>query len=154
MPTCQLNVRVEQGLAQRLRQTAKAQHTTPGALVAQALEALLEGASGGPGPGLEQRLAALEQRVGALEQASPPVAPPAPPHPVQQAALALDAAGAITTAELAERTGTNKGAWNNWAGKASPGDVRHHPEAGPWRLVGKAAPPAGGPPRWIWQPAG
>ena len=61
--------------------------------------------------------------------------------------------GAITTAELAERTGTNRAAWNNWAAKAAPGAVRHHPQAGSWRLVGKAAGPAGGPARWLWESA-
>jgi predicted transcriptional regulator len=58
---------------------------------------------------------------------------------------------AITTAELAEQTGTNRAAWNNWAAKAAPGDVRHHPEAGSWRLLGKAPAPGGGPERWLWE---
>lgn len=59
----------------------------------------------------------------------------------------------ITTAELAIQTGTNKGAWNNWASKASPGDIRHHAQAGSWRLLGKTAPASGGPPRWMWEQA-
>ena len=59
----------------------------------------------------------------------------------------------LTTAELAIQTGTNKGAWNNWASKASPGDIRHHPQAGSWRLLGKAALASGGPPRWLWEQA-
>jgi hypothetical protein len=66
--------------------------------------------------------------------------------------IAAPAAGdAITTAELAERTGTSRPAWNNWAAKAAPGAVRHHPQAGSWRLVGKVAPPGGGLPRWLWE---
>lgn len=59
----------------------------------------------------------------------------------------------LTTAELAKQTSTNKGAWNTWATKASPGDIRHHAQAGSWRLLGKAAPANGGPPRWMWEQA-
>jgi hypothetical protein len=69
------------------------------------------------------------------------------------ATAAAPAASAITTAELAERTGTNRAAWNNWAAKSSPGDVRDHPQAGGWRLIGKAAAESGGPPRWLWEQA-
>jgi hypothetical protein len=60
----------------------------------------------------------------------------------------------LTTAELAMQTGTNKAAWNTWASKATIGDIRHHPQAGSWRLLGKAAPASGGPERWMWEPAG
>jgi hypothetical protein len=59
----------------------------------------------------------------------------------------------LTTAELAIQTSTNKGAWNTWASKASPGDIRHHAQAGSWRLLGKAALASGGPPRWMWEQA-
>jgi hypothetical protein len=59
----------------------------------------------------------------------------------------------LTTAELAEQTGTNRAAWNNWAKPERIGQVRRHPQAGGWRLVGKAAPPNGGPERWLWQAA-
>lgn len=59
----------------------------------------------------------------------------------------------LTTAELAKQTSTNKGAWNTWATKASPGDIRHHAQAGSWRLLGKTAPASGGPPRWLWEQA-
>lgn len=168
MATCQLNVRVEVGLARRLRQAAKAQHTTPGALVAQALELLLAGNSKGPAPALAAdskalgaALAALEQRVGALEQQHTPrpaLTPKAKaePQPVAEPRLPIDdPARGITTAELAERTGTNRAAWNNWAGAPGRiGEVRNHPQAGAWRLLGKAAPPTGGPERWLWEPAG
>ena len=57
----------------------------------------------------------------------------------------------ITTPELAIQTGTSKGAWNTWASKATIGDIRHHPIAGSWRLLGKAALASGGPPRWLWE---
>lgn len=61
--------------------------------------------------------------------------------------------GAITTAELAMLTGASRNAWNTWATKAAPGDVRHHPQAGSWRLIGKAALDTGGPARWMWEQA-
>lgn len=60
---------------------------------------------------------------------------------------------ALTTAQVAERTGTNRAAWNNWAGGAGRvGTVRHHPTAGSWRLIGKGPAPGGGPDRWLWEP--
>jgi hypothetical protein len=60
---------------------------------------------------------------------------------------------ALTTAELADQTGTNRAAWNNWAGGADRvGQVRHHPTAGSWRLIGKGPAPGGGPDRWLWEP--
>ncbi|MCP9910241.1 hypothetical protein KBZ15_10030 [Cyanobium sp. BA20m-p-22] len=61
--------------------------------------------------------------------------------------------GPITTAELAMLTGANRGSWNTWATKAASGDVRHHPQAGSWRLVGKSALDTGGPARWMWEQA-
>ena len=33
------------------------------------------------------------------------------------------------------------------------GAIREHPNAGSWRLAGKASPPAGGPARWLWESA-
>jgi len=69
----------------------------------------------------------------------------------ERVSLPAQPGDAITTAELAERTGTNRAAWNTWAGKASPGDARHHSQAGSWRLIGKAAPESGGPARWLWE---
>lgn len=58
---------------------------------------------------------------------------------------------AITTAELAEQTGTNRAGWNNWAKAERVGQVRAHPQAGRWRLAGQGPGPNGGPPRWLWQ---
>ena len=59
---------------------------------------------------------------------------------------------AITTAQLAQLTGTNRSAWNNWARDKQPGAVRKMPpDVGQWRLVGKATPEAGGPARWLWE---
>ena len=75
--------------------------------------------------------------------------PPASPDRVIPAPPVGDA---ITTAQLAERTGTNRSAWNNWARDKQPGAVRKMPpDVGQWRLVGKAAAEAGGPARWLWE---
>ena len=78
----------------------------------------------------------------------PPEPEAASPERVEPIARTGDA---ITTAELSEQTGTSRGSWNNWAGKAAPGAVRHHSTAGSWRLVGKAPAPGGGPDRWLWE---
>ena len=151
MAKAQFNVRLDPALAAKLRREAQRRQQTPGILVAEAIELLLSGNSPAPGPapqGLAEALAALQQRVAKLERSAPAQAPPPP----AQLPIELPA-GAITTAELAERTGTNRAAWNNWANKAAPGQVRHHPEAGSWRLVGKGAGPNGGPERWRGEPA-
>jgi hypothetical protein len=78
-----------------------------------------------------------------------------PPEPEaaspERVALIPRTGDALTTAELSEQTGTSRAGWNNWAGKAAPGDVRHHPDAGSWRLLGKAPVPGGGPERWLWE---
>jgi predicted transcriptional regulator len=159
MVKAQFNVRVDPALAAKLRREAQRRQQTPGVLVAEAIELLLSGNSSAPGPapdGLAAALSALEQRVVKLEQQRPAAsARPAPAAPPAAAALPeLEApAEAITTVELAERTGTNRAAWNNWAAKAAAGDVRHHPQAGAWRLAGKAPTPGGGPERWLWEPA-
>ena len=170
MPRVQLNVRVDAALAKRLRKAAEARDTFPGVLVAQAIELLLSGNSkaqgqalSAPSSDLAAALAALEQRVALLEQGaaqpspkrgSPERVKPSPEKgsPIPQTGEAP--AGAITTIELAERTGTNRGAWNNWAADERVGQVRSHPQAGPWRLVGKGPGPNGGPDRWLWEPAG
>ena len=76
---------------------------------------------------------------------------PASPERVNPAPLSGDA---VTTAELAQRTGSNRAGWNNWAaGPGRVGQVRHHRTAGSWRLIGKAPAPGGGPERWLWEPA-
>jgi hypothetical protein len=136
------------------------------------------GPAAGPAPAaagaeLLERVAALEAAVGELQRrpASPervkaaprsgePLGPPldqlplipepASPERVNPAALS---GAALTTAEVAERTGTNRAAWNNWAaGAGRVGTVRHHRTAGSWRLIGKAPAPGGGPDRWLWEP--
>lgn len=70
--TAQLNVRIDQVLADRLRQRAKELHCSPGTLVAQAIEQLLDDTQSEldpqPGEGLNERLQSLEARVVALEE--------------------------------------------------------------------------------------
>lgn len=70
--TAQLNVRIDQTLADRLRQRAKELHCSPGTLVAQAIEQLLDDTQPEldpqAGDGLNERLQNLEARVAALEE--------------------------------------------------------------------------------------
>lgn len=165
MRRSQLAINCPAPLLQRLRAEAQRQEVTATALVLQWIEAGLDGESGRPSPSsrpdLEARLDALEQRLDAMTASPIRGIPPSPkqairpsPKPVTLPSPALGAGrpdGAITTAELAERTGTNRAAWNNWAAKATAGDVRHHAEAGSWRLMGKAPAEVGGPARWLWE---
>ena len=146
-----------------------------------ALEQQATAAAPAAGPELLARVEALEAAVSDLQRpaspnrvsAAPRSGEPVTPKRVPMGAGTLEIIGAahlqaaaaspervslqaqpgdaITTAELAERTGTNRAAWNTWASKAAPGEVRHHPQAGSWRLIGKAAPEAGGPARWLWE---
>ena len=143
----------------------------------------LEQQSGAPaGPDLLARVEALEAAVADLQRpaspervsAAPRAAQPVTPKRVPLGPGQLEIIGAahlqagppspdleipdpppgpITTAELAMLTGANRGSWNTWAIKAAPGDVRHHPQAGSWRLIGKAALDTGGPARWMWEQA-
>lgn len=163
----QLAIELPPELLQRLKAHAAATDRPVAALVRRWIEAGLDGAlaagpAGADPAGLAARVEALEAAVSALQQSRPPRPPkPAPVAESLPLELGLDPsgpapeppAGAITTAELAERTGTNRPAWNNWAGPERVGQVRHHPQAGGWRLVGKAPTEAGGPARWLWEPA-
>lgn len=163
MRRSQLAINCPAPLLQRLRAEAQRQEVTATFLVLQWIEAGLDGELGRSSPpsslDLEARLDALEQRLDGLP-ASPiramPLSPkqgtPKPASPTAPSdAVGLAAGGAITTAELAQRTGTNRAAWNNWAAKATAGDVRHHAEAGSWSLMGKAPAEVGGPARWLWE---
>jgi hypothetical protein len=116
----------------------------------------------GAGAGLAERVAELEHTAADLREAlaalrASPVAPPAP-RPSRPSAPPLPSAaagaGALTTAELASRYGVNRASFNNWAATHPIGSVRTHRQTGPWRLVGKTPVGAGGPPRWLWEPAG
>jgi len=60
-------------------------------------------------------------------------------------------AGAIPTAELAERIGMKRTSLNERMRRM--GGAREGLELEGWRCCGQVAPPAGGPPRWLWVPA-
>lgn len=174
----QLAIQAPPELLERLRAAAAAQRRTVTGLVIEWIEAGLSGAlpAAGAAPAaaeLLERVAALEAAVGELQRR--PVSPervtpaprsgeplrppldqlplipePASPERVNPAALPGDA---LTTAELCERYGLSRGSWNNWAARPGQvGQVRHHPTAGSWRLIGKAPAPGGGPDRWLWEP--
>ncbi len=141
------------GLADRLAQL-EARTAELGEAVAQLL-------AQGPAPRSPERVAPSIARTGGGlspdqgsliplpgELPSPELGTPIPP-----AGELPSLAGGITTVELVERTGTNRAAWNNWASPDRIGQVRHHPQAGPWRLLGKGPGPNGGPDRWLWAPA-
>ena len=160
----QLAIQATPDLLARVKGAATARGQTITRLLIDWIEAGLAGDLPAPaaGPDLLARVEALEAAMALLQR-------PAPPEPATMGAGTLEiigaahlrpaattaapAVGAITTTELAERTGANRGAWNTWATKATPGDVRHHPQAGSWRLIGKAALDAGGPARWMWEQA-
>jgi hypothetical protein len=162
----QLNVRLDAALARLVKQEAQEQCRTVGGIVALALEAWLSkassdlaGASSSPD---QQALAALEARVAKLEAANQGTVRTLKNNDESRASVRMSKAGSdstrlinegLTTAELAIQTSTNKAAWNTWASKATIGDIRRHPQAGSWRLLGKAAPASGGPPRWLWEQA-
>lgn len=65
--TVQLNVRIRQELADRLRQRAEELHSNTGTLVAQAIEQLLAQEDQTPQRGHEQRLLSLERRLQDVE---------------------------------------------------------------------------------------
>ena len=159
----QLSLELEPQLLERLRARAAADGRPLAALVRRWLEAGLSGAleqqAAHAGPDLADlaaRVGWLEAELAQLRNETPKRVAPAPrtDEPVTPNRVIPDPpTGAITTTELAERTGANRGAWNTWATKATPGDVRHHPQAGSWRLVGKSALDTGGPASWMWEQA-
>jgi len=151
--TVQLNCRVEALLAKRLREAATARHTTTGALVAQAIEALLAGDSASPAPP-PSALAALEARVALLEQGASPkrVIQPSPKRVSPAPHLGDLPAGGIETAALADLLGIKRGTLNARIGRA--GGAREGLELEGWRCVGLQVPDRGGPARARWEPAG
>ncbi len=153
MASVQLNCRVPEALAVRVRAEAERRRQPIGVLVSDALEALLATDSK-PLAGdskLADRLADLEGRVRSLEagitqkEEQQPTKGEAPTPEV--------VSGALTTSELAAATSTNRAGWVNWAQGKDQGAVRAHRTAGRWRLMGKAATDAGGPARLIWEKA-
>lgn len=61
--------------------------------------------------------------------------------------------GGISTAELAARTGTSRSGWHQWARGKRPGAVRHHRQAGSWRLLGRVPALGSHSDRCLWEPA-
>jgi hypothetical protein len=163
----QINLRIEQGLLAQMKAEAKQRGLSLNSLAASAFERFLAGqASAEPSSnkldGLAEvvrRLEVLEQKVAKQSQQAhhlphgPAPAKPAnpPPEPKQMAQLGD---GAISTADLATATGTNRAAWNNWARDKNPGAVRKMgPDVGNWRYLGKFPSELGGPDRGMWERA-
>ncbi len=158
MPTVQLNVRVEEGLAVALKAEAKRRHAMPGALVAQAIEQFLandgrplgnatEQLGGQWQKEVEQRLAALEAKAKAAPAAAPP--PPAPKNPPAAAPTIPQTGDALTSAELAATLGLKRHAFNERVRRA--GGAREGAVMEGWRCVGQTRPANGGPLQWLWR---
>ena len=161
MPTVQLNCRIEQQLANRLKQAAIARQQTLGTLVAQAIELLLAAPSS-QAPNqlatvsteIADLLAALAKRLEALEAERPAAKPASPkqgtaPSPSQAKPPALPG-GAITTAELAELLGVKRNSFNERLRRSGGAQVGLVLEEG-WHCIGQTPGPNGGPARWLWQ---
>jgi hypothetical protein len=161
----QLNIRLSPELLERVKVAASEAGIPATSLVRKWIEAALDGrlaASTGPSSeGLASRLAELEERLAALEHQPAKTtrssdAPPSSPRPAAPPAapLALPADGeALTTPQVVELTGTARSAWNGWAAKHSPGDVREW-EGAAFELLGQVPSDRGGPPRWMWRRVG
>jgi hypothetical protein len=153
MANVQLNCRVPESLAARVRAEAERRQKPVGVLVSDALEALLATDSK-PLAGdskMADRLADLEGRVRSLEAG---ITQKNEQQPTKgEAQVPEMVSGALTTSELAAATGTNRAGWVNWAQGKESGAVRAHRTAGRWRLMGKAATDAGGPARLMWEKA-
>ena len=146
MASVQLNCRVPEALAAKVRAEAARRRQTVGALVSEALEALPVSDNG-----MADRLAALEGRVRSLEAG---ITRKDEQQPTKGEAPTPEmVSGALTTSELAAATGTNRAGWVNWSQGKDQGAVRAHRTAGRWRLMGKASTDAGGPARLMWEKA-
>ena len=153
MASVQLNCRVPEALAAKVRAEAARRRQTVGALVSEALEALLAADSKplASDNGMADRVADLESRVRSLEAGitqKNEQQPPKEERPTPELAPETP-----TTSELAAATGTNRAGWVNWAQGKDQGAVRAHRTAGRWRLMGKAPTDAGGPARLMWEKA-
>lgn len=150
MASVQLNCRIPEALAAKVRAEAAHRHQTVGALVSEALETLLSADSKpiASDSGMADRVADLEGRVRSLEVG---ITRKDEQQPTKEEALTPETvSGTLTTSELATATGTNRAGWVNWAQGKPQGAVRAHRTAGRWRLMGKASTDAGGPARLIW----
>ena len=158
MASVQLNCRIPEELAAKIRAEAERRRQPIGSLVSDALEALLATATNplasdsnplASDSGIADRVAALESRVRSLEAG---ITQKNEQQPTKEEAPTLEMVpGPITTSELAAATGTNRAGWVNWAQGKDQGAVRAHRTAGRWRLMGKAPADAGGPARLMWE---
>ena len=151
MASVQLNCRVPEALATKVRAEAARRHQTVGTLVSEALEALLsaDSTSLASDSGVADRVADLEGRVCSLEAGITRKDEQLPTK--EEAPTTERVSGTLTTSDLAATTGTNRAGWANWAQGKDQGAVRAHSTAGCWRLIGKAPTDAGGPARLIWE---
>ena len=146
MSSVQLNCRVPEALAAKVRAEAARRRQTVGALVSEALEALPASDNG-----MADRVADLESRVRSLEVG---ITRKDEQQPTKEEALTPEMVPeTLTTSELATATGTDPASWVDWAQGKPQGAVRAHRTAGRWRLVGKAPTDAGGPARLMWEKA-
>lgn len=144
MASVQLNCRVPEALAAKVRAEAERRKQPVGVLVSEALEALPASDNG-----MADRLADLESRVRLLEVG---ITQKDEQQPTKEEAPTLEMVSeTLTTSELATATGTDRASWVNWAQGKPQGAVRAHRTAGRWHLMGKAATDAGGPARLIWE---
>lgn len=162
----QLALQVPPELLERLKARAAAEGRSHTSLALQWIRAGLETEPPSAGlPDLERRLAAVEAGLAALQRGRPPAAPvvaavapvaapaPRPPEPRASGPEPVPApAGAITTAELAERLGMKRGTLNERLRRA--GGARAGLVTDGWRCAGQLTGPNGGPPQWTWEPAG
>ena len=159
----QINLRVEESLLGSLKVLARERGLSLNGMAALAFERLLkEPVPAETGGGVERRILKLEQRLAALESKASPDLPSAAkespdqakPAPLNEPAKIPQKGEALTTAELATTTGTNRSAWNNWARDKNPGAIRRMKgDVGNWRYLGKTACDMGGPERGMWERA-
>ena len=164
----QINLRIEQELLKQIKAEAKQRGLSLNLLAASAFEKFLAGGGAAEQSApkqaelaeILQRLEVLERKLAKQEQqqahhlphgpAPAAVKPPAEANPAPPPQLGD---GAISTADLATATGTNRAGWNNWARDKSPGAIRKMKgDVGHWRYLGKFPSELGGPDRGMWEP--
>ena len=144
MANVQLNCRIPEALAAKVRAEAERRQQPVGVLVSEALEALPAS-----DPGIDERLADLEGRVRSLEAG---ITQKDEQQPTKEEAPTPEMVPeTLTTSELATATGTDQAGWVNWAQSKDQGAVRAHRTAGRWRLIGKVSTDVGGPARLVWE---
>lgn len=143
-------------LLQRLKAAAGARGRTVTSLAIEWIEAGLTGRIADPDQqALAQRVTALEAAVAALEARQPSRSARSKPQALKPASVSSTGstatpapAGAITTAELARRLGTNRKAFTARILRRKGARVGLELEG--WRIVGKA--PGGDSSPWLWEP--